>query len=777
MNEVVRKVIRISVRDLVEFTMRQGDLVLDSTPSKSRLREAIKAHQRIQKSMPEKYQAEITVKKQIAFTKFELQISGRIDGLMLEKDEQYVEEIKTFQEENFPQKGKNTHWAQAKIYAFFICEEHQISTIKVRLTYCNLDTKEIQNIDQHFSFGELSQFFDKLVSIYTDWLQKIIIHQKIRNKSLNQLIFPFKKYRKGQRELAKKVFRTIRENKQIFLEAPTGLGKTAAVTFAACKSMLSFDIDKIFYLTARTTGKQAAENAMYLLKKSKLKTLTLTAKEKICFQEELSCNGEFCPYARKYYDKLPHALEDIFHEYFFTRETVERYARKHEVCPFEFSLEISLFVDMIIADYNYAFDPKVKLKRFFADEHIKKRKYIFLIDEAHQLVDRARNIFSTTFQKKWVTTLNRDLKQELPIIRKILRTINRLMLDKKRELQSDKMVIEDIPKNLIQQLHEFIKETEKYLPDLLGKLYFQSLLDFYFEVHDFIRVAEIIDDKYRIIIQKDDSNLIFNLFCLDPSTLLNNALSVCSSSIFFSATLTPFGYFHDVLGANHDCSFAQFLSPFPSENLKMLMIPRVSTRFRHRKTTLSKLIEYLAVFIDNQKGNTLLFFPSYAYMNMTLGEMNLFLKDKEIVIQKSNFTESERIEFINKFNEQNKQIIGFAVMGGVFGEGIDLHGEKLTSIAIIGTGLPGLSYERDLIQKYYRDKENMGFEFAYQFPGMIRVLQAVGRLIRSSTDRGICLLIDDRFSQSNYRNLMPINWNIETCFSVKQVTDQITKFW
>jgi DNA excision repair protein ERCC-2 len=762
----------ISVRELIEFSLRKGDLSTGQFAGKNRLQEAIRAHQKIQKSRPEPYQAEVTVQKSVLIEDLEITIKGRIDGLTCENDEWLVEEIKTTTGE-FPEEAE-LHWAQAKIYAYIILCEKEISEITVQLTYYQLDTKEIEERKQLFKKDDLNEFFDQVLQIYATWAKQIISHQQARNKALQKLDFPFSVYRKGQRELAKAVFRTIRDEKQLLIQAPTGIGKTMAVLFPACKALTEKQIDKIFYFTARSTGKKAAETALNLLSKSLCKSVTLTAKEKICFLNEVNC--ENCLYAKKYFDKLPNARQAIFPESLITREVVERYARQFELCPFEFSLEIALWSDVVIGDYHYGFDPKAKLKRFFGEQAFAKGNFAFLVDEAHQLVDRAREMFSAELDKKDFLNVKKFLQKREPNIKKAAQTNNQMFLEKRKEMATDKMAETGLPENLLQELFQFCYVTETWLGLNQESDFRALLLETYFKVLDFLRVSEQIDENYRILYRRNEADLKVRLFCLHPAKQLTEVWKTAKSVLFLSATLTPFSYFQTIFGVEEYCETLQFASPFPAENLKILFMPNISTRYKHREATSQSVSSALRKFVSVKKGNYLLFFPSYAYLNAIKTELET--ETWTLVEQKSSFSEMEREHFLQQFDMVSEDLlVGMAVMGGVFGEAIDLVGDKLQAVAILGVGLPGLSFERDLLRDYYEEYLKKGFEFAYQIPGMIRVLQAAGRVIRSETDKGAILLIDDRFLQQNYKKLLPNHWKLDICRNEKQIEKHLQGFW
>jgi len=760
----VKKKLNISVRNLVEQVLKTGDLEVGSFRGQSRARDGQKLHQKIQRSRTGNYEAEVHISKTIETDKFLVEISGRIDGLFPDSSPVVIEEIKSVTSDltRYAEKENILHWGQAKTYAFLYAEAQELDKINVQMTYGELDSGRTAEVVKEFEVNELRVFFQDLLQKYLSWLEKMADWQQIRDRSLTELKFPFDSYRKGQKDLAVNVYRTIKNTGQSMIQAPTGIGKSMAVLYPALKAMAEDHAGKIFYLTARTTGKNAALKAAEIMEErgGRIKYLALTAKEKICFHQVSECSPETCRFARGYYDKLPAAREEIFQFDRLSRERIEEIARKHELCPFEFSLDASLWCDVVIGDYNYAFDLRTKLKRFFGEEQdFKRTKYVFLVDEAHNLVDRSRDMFSAMLNKQSFLKVRRPLKQDLSGLHKIMGKINNWFLAEKKKCLIDKTEHNrnELPVKLIPLLQKFLQMTEKWLAYNIPAEYRKDLLELYFAVHQFVRITEIYDDNYTVILRLAGKDVTLKLFCLNPARQLQLALKAAASAFFFSATLTPMHYFRQVLGCQEEISRLILPSPFPPENLKVA-INNISTRYRHRSRTMPDVAGKIRNFLEKRKGNYLVFFPSYKYMNEALDLLQNEELDMDLLIQTSGMTEPERDDFIAEFSHENKKTtVGFAVMGGVFGEGIDLIGNRLDGAVIVGVGLPGLSFERDLIRDYF-NKEEKGFEFAYQFPGITRVLQAAGRVIRTETDKGRILLIDDRFSNYSYKRLLPGEW-------------------
>ena len=777
--------LKVSVGELVGFVLRSGDLGGGGFASVARLHEGTRAHQKVQKSRPEGYQAEVAVSHLVEADELCLEIRGRVDGLMVDGDVVLIEEIKSTESELDPERPDDpVHWAQAKTYAYILAVQNDLEQIDVQLTYVCLDPWEVSEDRRSFTLDELSLFFADLITRYLHWAR--IYHEWCleRDRSIEELTFPFPAYRKGQRDLAAAAYRTIKAQNRLFAQAPTGIGKTISTLFPAVKAMAEGHAEKIFYLTAKTVVRIVAEKAVDDLRQNglKLKSLTLTARDKICFKStgEGTCKPEECEYAVGYFDRINDALEDIFQQDAFTRPTIEEAAHRHQVCPFEFSLDLSLWSDTIICDYNYVFDPRVFLKRFFLDN---TGNYAFLIDEAHNLVDRAREMFSADLYKSEVLAIKQAVNKAHPKLGKKLQAINRhlLKLGKRCEKIGDEecWVDAELPRELIPLLEQFLGEAEKVLVRNLPYPYWDELLDFYFQVFGFLRIAELFDEHYTTYVEKSDKEVHLRLFCIDPCRNVREALKRGSSAVFFSATLTPLEYFREILGGDEEDLLLSLDSPFPHENLRLLLADHIATTYKKRQSTFGDVAETIAAAVGQKRGNYLIYFPSYRYMEEVIERFCSAHPDVETLVQTSGMSERAREEFLAVFDADNQEtVVGFAVMGGIFGEGIDLVGERLSGAVIVGVGLPQICLERNLIRRYFDDREIAGFEYAYTFPGMNRVLQAAGRVIRTAEDRGLVLLIDQRFGQQRYRRMFPPFWRpVHRTRGPEQIGSSLEMFW
>jgi DNA excision repair protein ERCC-2 len=582
--------------------------------------------------------------------------------------------------------------------------------------------------------------------------------------------------------MAVAVYRTIRANDRAYIQSPTGVGKTIATLFPSVKALGQGLATKIFYLTAKTSGRLVAEKALEDMRRSNLylRSVTLTAKEKVCFCPPVNCDPDVCIFARGYFDKVKLALAELGEYQAFTRPVIEELARKYEICPFEFSLDLALWVDCIICDYNYVFDPRVYLHRFF---DFTTEPYIFLVDEAHNLPDRARAMYSAELDKETVLKLQRTLKPHVPALAKKLSEINKILLEKRKACQAegkDALIEHELPETLLRVIRDFSHKAEDWLVMNQVAEFRQELLEFYFLCSNYLRTAEYFDTYYVSYFERrGQSDLRARLFCLDPAPMLAVPLERSQSTIFFSATLLPMDYFKNLLTGATDHPSRIFESPFPQENVCLLIHNKISTKYTQRADSYDSVAEVIETVIKTHKGNYLVYFPSYAYLNEVVERLKARLPERQLLIQERGMTEEARDSFLAQFSSTNEEtLVGFAVMGGVFGEGIDLVGERLIGVVVVGVGIPQLGLERDLIKEYFDRDKGSGYAYAYQYPGFNRVLQATGRVIRTDTDRGIIVLIDERFTQAHYRQLFPSHWRgYQVVRNVHEVEDKLTHFW
>ena len=646
------------------------------------------------------------------------------------------------------------------------------------MTYCNLDTEEIRRFLSHYTYEALECWFEELISSYEKWARFQIKWEEKRNSSIRLVEFPFS-YREGQREVAAAVYRTILRKKKLFLQAPTGVGKTISTLFPSVKAIGEGLGEKIFYLTAKTITRTVAEQAFRILGEQglQMKVITLTAKEKICKCEETECNPVSCPYAKGHFDRVNDAVYDLIMNYNeITRDVIENQSEKYMVCPFEMSLDVSLWVDAVICDYNYAFDPTAHLKRFFSENAGKK--YIFLVDEAHNLVERGREMYSARLYKEDFLELKKMMRVKEPILSKKADEVNRQFLLLKRECEEYR-VLESVS-HLAIKLMNLLAEMERFFEKSSESDKRDQVLELYFKVREFLNIHDILNENYVIYSEyQQDGRFMVKLFCVNPAVNLQAYLEYGIGTVFFSATLLPVRYYKKLLSIETDDYAIYADSPFPKDSRLLLIGRDVSTRYTQRGPEMYRRIaSYIVGAADAKKGNYMVFFPSYRVME----EVHSVFSEKcgkiSSAVQSPFMSEEDREVFLKEFDEiREESFVGFCVMGGIFSEGIDLPEDKLIGVIIVGTGLPQVCNEREIVKQYFSGIGSDGFEYAYLYPGMNKVLQSAGRVIRTEKDRGLILLLDERFSTGRYRELFPREWSNARHCTAESLTSYMQEFW
>ena len=775
--------IRISVRNLVEFVMRGGDI--DNRRTSSAEKDAMQAgsrmHRKIQKRQGADYHAEVSMKHRVEQEDYQILVEGRADGIIEAVSGVTIDEIKcVYMDIRQLEEPLPVHLAQALCYGYMYCCDHEnVNTITIQITYCNLETEEIRRLKQDKTREELETWFQGLIHEYLKWAEYLYRHTLRRDESLRELEFPYK-YRAGQKELAVSVYRALARKRNLFIQAPTGIGKTLSVVYPSLKSMGNGNGEKLFYLTAKTITRSVAENCFFLLRERGMlfTTVTITAKEKLCPLEKTECNPDVCPYAKGHFDRVNDAVFDILHEQQgITRKIILDYAEKYQVCPFEFCLDISSWADGIICDYNYVFDPNARLKRYFADGN--QGDYLFLIDEAHNLVSRAREMFSACLVKEDILLVKKIIKGRSRKLERELERCNRNLLELKRE-SAEYRVLPDanlLASNLLGVMGEFdsFLEEEKEFPER------ELVLQFYFDLRHFLNMYDGLDDHYRIYTELgEDGNFRLYLFCIDPSRCLNACLEKGIAGIFFSATMIPVMYYKKLLSGNPEDFAVYANSPFDREKRLILVAKDVSSRYtRRNKAEFGKVADYIMMLAQSHVGNYMVFFPSYRYMKV----VEQILDERydgsfRWQMQTKRMTEEEREEFLALFEEKREQsFVGLCVLGGIFSEGIDLKAERLEGTIIVGTGLPMVCSEQEILMQYFADQGENGYDYAYQYPGMNKVLQAAGRVIRTAQDRGVILLLDDRFLRPEIQDLFPREWTEYGLVTRETVGGWLKHFW
>lgn len=757
---------RTTVRELVEFVHRSGDLAGESSfRSSNRAVEGTRGHRRIQEARGEDYRAEVTVERTYERPGFRLILSGRVDGIFEKTLPPIVEEIKTVTGA-WSGHPDAVHIAQLRAYAALLAEAYGWDRVDHRLVYLNLETDEQTVIQETETRDSLSGFLDETLHEWFSWLTPRVEWLNLRDASLASLPFPFSTFRAGQRALARQVYRSIRDGQHLFIEAPTGLGKTMATLFPAVRALPRMADGQIFYVTAKTPGRLSAYDALTNLRASgaRLRSLMLTAKRKICFSENpTGCDERTCPFAVGYYDRIKPAVRELLHKEDITRTAVEETARAHQVCPFELSLDASLWTDVIVGDFNHVFDPSSRLQRHFADG---PARHAVLIDEAHNLVDRSREMYSATLaledlsangtgRAKGATRVKRALASAASSLEAVLRDlpVENSVIESKGHHDGG-IALEKPPRELLAAIRQASRGLEEFLAAQPPGHDVSGWLEPWFAVSTFLKAADAFDENCCCILLP--ANGAMKIFCADPASRLRESLKGLRSAVFFSATLSPLSYFKDLLGGDAETDGISFDSPFRADQMKLSILGHDVT-FKGRSASLARVADDLAQHVRGSSGNHLIFCPSMQYLSEIEPLLKERLPDVSLFSQTSLMDEAQRSLFLERF-AIGARIAGLAVLGGIFSEGVDLPGDRLVGVAVVGVGLPRLSLERDVLQAHFDSTRGEGFDYAYRFPGMQRVLQAVGRLIRSEEDRGNVLLIDRRFRESRYRSLFPVWW-------------------
>ena len=785
--------VRVSVRNLVEFILRNGDIdqKTGALQDVDAMQAGSRAHRKLQKQGGYNYKAEVFMKCQMDMDEeLTIQVEGRADGVITDPSDEnnvMIDEIKgTFTKLDAIEEPDILHTAQADCYAYMYAVQKELNQIRVRITYIQLETEEIKTFEFVRECDELRQWFGNLVRQYAKWARWQIKWQELRDESIGRTSFPYA-YRISQKRMMNGVYRSIEEQKNIFIQAPTGTGKTLGTLFPSIKAMGVGKCGRIFYLTAKTITRTVAQEAGELLSEHglRMKFITLTAKEKICPLEECRCQADFCPYAKGHYDRVNDAVfEMIQEEDRMNRECILEYAQKFQVCPFEFQLDASLWCDTIICDYNYVFDPVVYLKRFFADP---MANMIFLVDEAHNLVDRAREMYSSGLFRGDFQKVLKVLRPSYPKTARKVHKCGQFFKDfeeYRQETGENYAVVKEIG-SFVLSLMRMVSDFEDILREEMPRELRETVTELYFNARRFINTYDLMDDRYRIYTEGSGRDTMIRLFCMDPSEKLDERIGMSRSCIFFSATLLPVQYYKDLLSKKPEEDYEMYVdSPFSEENRLIFTVNDVSSRYSSRnEEQYGRIAEYIRKIIRARNGNYMVFCPSYDFMEHVFDafaerEMQKAGNGLTVLRQKSTMNEDERQAFLDSFKERpHETTLGFCVLGGIFSEGIDLKSDRLIGVIIVGTGLPGIGSERELLKTYFDETRGEGFDYAYLYPGMNKVFQAGGRVIRSESDQGVIALLDERFNYQRYQRLFPREWIPFQKLNCNSVEKNVEKFW
>ena len=744
----------IAVKELAYFSSSEGDLSLSHFDEKK----GVECHQYLQNKYPLGSFKEYYIKCNVSYLGEDYILHGFIDGLIKEDNGYIINEIKSTQEElDTIEKEYKSHKAQLMIYGYLYGIENNLDKIHLRLTYISTIDLETKDFDYLMDIESLEDYTFKELEGYINFLSLMENNDKNRKETIDKIKFPFEKERKGQRDMMKACFKALKEEEILYIIAPTGIGKTMASIFSSLKTLN--EKDKLFYLTAKTAGKSAPIEAVKILKNKglKMKTIDITSKKKSCNMKQGHCDPDNCPYAKGYFDRLKDTLLDIYkNEDIFSREIISKYCEKHKICSFEFSLYLSYYCDLIICDYNYVFDPHARLQRYFEDDTYHPK---ILCDEAHNLVSRSREMYSSELSYLDIITLRAKLNGIKPSIRKECNNVLDIF-DKYREIIKEKalyvdesldMIFVDTIKALYLKLDDILSDSKnKHIKDR------DEIFESFYKILDFINVSDYFSLAHRMFVKQEDENIIISIFCLDASKfILDTIKEAIHGIVFFSATLYPINYYTNLL-TKGEGKYLELESPFDPNKLDIIINDKISTRYKDRTSSLDMIIDTIDRIVK-RKGNYIIFFPSYAYMKMVL---DLIKEDNsyEKIIQEPYMSLDKQEEILNRFNDTSNTKVGFFVMGGMFSEGIDLVGDMLQGVIIVGVGLPLICDENNILKEYYDNIYDDGFSYAYTYPGFSKVIQAVGRVIRGYEDYGFAILLDNRYSYDEYVKIMPPNW-------------------
>lgn len=776
-----KTITRLSVHAFIEQALPGGDLFADVT-AYGKLQEGTRVHQRIQRQAGPGTAAEAPVFFRRESALSSLEIGGRMDGWRIDGTGPTVVEIKTtWRDPGALGEGLEAHWNQARVYGAIRCLQDGFPRMGVELIYVHLPGGDARTLRREYGGPELGEWLLGLCDAWLRAADRERAGRDERDAALSRLDFPYDGFRAGQREMAARIYRTVRDGGACLLQAPTGIGKTMAALYSALKALGEGHCGRIFYLTARTTGKIAAGEALSRLRaRTPLRSVTLTAKEKCCPAPGTPCQPAWCARAAGFFDRLGGAMEEVSAApAHWGREELLDLAGRHGLCPFELSLSVAERCDVVVCDYNYAFDPRVYLRRFFEEPG----DGALLIDEAHHLADRARDMYSAELSRQTALRLARLLRgkqedEEAGKLKKAVGRLNRALLELSRQAgEGEGTVFEEPPDAVTRAARAVAGAIEPMLGGMDRRPFDEAMRTLFFECRAYFLAAEAFDACCAAYMKGKGPRVTVRVYCVDPASRLAARYEKVRAAALYSASLTPFSYYRRLLGLG-DADTLSLPSPFPAENLCVLVDPGASTAYRHREATLPQVAGALCRLTDGRPGHYMAFFPSYRYMMRVYGLIAGEHPEKNLLVQRPGMGEAEREEFLRRFDAGERPLLGFAVMGGAFGEGVDLMGDRLIGAAIVGVGLPQLCIERDLIRRYHEDRGEDGYAYAYALPGFTRVLQAAGRVIRSAEDRGVVLLIDPRFLRWNVRELMPPWWEpVKTVDDPGTLERELRKFW
>ena len=764
----MQNIMRVSVRGLVEFTLH-GEDIYPTGGALRDMQEGALGHKARQALLGEGWQAEVPLSLTVPADDDggELLIAGRMDAFF-DGDVPAVEEIKLWQKHEPPVEPNPAHEAQAVCYGHILCETRGVKEVRVMVTYVTRTGEIRACFDQTLGADELRERFQSLLLPYLRRMNMMRRHERARDASLHALAFPFDEYRAGQREMAVQVYTAVRTQRRLFACMPTGTGKSAAALFPALKALGEGHTGRLYYLTARTTQRQGALEAVRRMRSQPLHlwTLTLDAKEKQC-PEKTVCHPDFCPRARGHFLRDGEAIDELLREDDWSPERIRQAADKYNICPFELSLSLAEAADLTICDYNYALDPAVHIQRIFD----KTSDVTLLIDEAHHLPDRMRDMLGGTIDgglvRRMRTAAGKSLGRKHPLYQAMtamLRALDDLPLPE----EDDEGTLDAVPQSIddaAQSLADAVMNMQGERFDWLDSG--DKLSDLTGDLMGFIRARRRGENPYAWLWEGRKTRKLTAL-ALDVGGYLRETTEHLRGVICFSATLEPLADMKRLLGGGEEDACFAAPSPYPPENLLVMTAP-VNTRYRSREASAETVAQCIRMLEMSHPGKYMVYFPSFAYLNMTAE----LLRDRPYQLQRPGMTQEERDAFLAPYTADGEPVTSLCVMGSIFSEGIDLPGRALDGVVIVGVGLPQVNLRQETLRAWYHDELGAGFRYAYQLPGMQKVAQAVGRVIRSERDRGVAILLDDRYQQADYRALCPAHWR----WTAGEMLPLLEAFW
>jgi DNA excision repair protein ERCC-2 len=748
----------VAVRALCEFTAKQGDLDLRFTPSPS-AQEGIAGHAVVASRRTPGYQAEVSLSGEYKH----LLVRGRADGYDPARNQ--LEEVKTFRGDlsAVPENHRHLHWAQVKMYGWLLCQKLGLSEVHLALVYFDIGSQKETLLTELHSAESLRQYFEDQCERFLAWSEQEMNHRAARDQALASLRFPHASFRPGQRQLAEAVYKSASIGCCLLAQAPTGIGKTIGTLFPLLKACPGQELDKVFFLAAKTSGRRLALDALSLIKDSEpklpLRVLELVARDKACEHPDKACHGESCALAKGFYDRLPQARSAALATGAMDKEALRAVALEHQVCPYYLSQDLARWSDVVVGDYNYYFDLSAML---YSLTVANQWRVSVLVDEAHNMIERARKMYTAELDQASFKFMRRSAPAAL---KQPLDRVNRNWNELHKEQAAPYQVYAAIPEKFLSALQQAASAITDYMTENPTAVD-DNLQRFYFDALHFSRVAELFGEHSLFDITKDSgagNKPAGSVLCLRnvvPAPFLAQRFAAARSSALFSATLSPWHFYGDTLGMPDNTVWVDVESPFKAEQLSVQVISRISTRYQHRDDSLSPIVDLMAKQYEQQSGNYLAFFSSFDYLQKVADVFKARYPGIPMWEQSRRMEEIEREQFLARFTPTSRGV-GFAVLGGSFGEGIDLPGDRLIGAFIATLGLPQMNPVNDQIMQRMSATFGAGYDYTYLYPGIQKVVQAAGRVIRTQSDRGVVYLIDDRFKRPDVLRLLPGWWKVD----------------